>query len=146
MQTVRINPIYVLFGLILPIILLFLLLRFAKILWLIGMCFTPILLAIAYFTNKKPILDHLKMLGGLLRENSIKGVFYTLASVFALPFLSLFFIGKALFLNKVAEMTQDPNNFANAFFGQQTDAIETQKQQKNAEYADYEEIETIIKE
>jgi hypothetical protein len=110
------------------------------------MCIAPIILVIAYFTNKKPMTDHLKMLGVLLRENPIKGIFYTLVSVVALPLLSWFFVGKAFFLNKITEMTQDPNNFANAFFGQQTDAIETPQQQKNAEYADYEEIETIIKE
>ena len=144
MQTLRLNPIYVLFGLLLPILVVFLLLRFARFLWLVGMCIMPILLVVAYFSNKKPITDHLKMLGALLRERPIKGVFYTLVSIVALPLLAWFFLGKAIFLNKIAALTQDPNNFANAFFGQQTDVTES-KQQKNTEYADYEEIETIVK-
>lgn len=146
MQSVRINPVYVLFGLIMPVILVFLLLRFFRLLWIIGMCIMPVLLVVTYFINKKPLLDHLKTLGATFRKNPIKGIFYTLATVFALPLLSWFFLGKALFLNKIAEITKDPNNFANAFFGQQTEAIGTQKQPKTAEYTEYEEIETIIKE
>ena len=146
MQSVRINPVFLLVGLIIPVLLLLFLIRFSKILWVIGMFCAPILLAIAYFINKKPILDHLKMLGATLRTDPIKGLFYAVFSAVGLPFLAVFFVGKAFVLNKIETLKQDPNGFAQALFGQNTDDTSLNNAQSNAEYADYEEIETIVKE
>jgi hypothetical protein len=145
MQPVRINPIYLLVGLIIPVLLLLFLLRFAKILWFVGMVCAPILLLITYFINKKPITDHLKMLGAMLAADPIKGIFYSIFSLVGLPFLALFFLGKALVLNKVDDLKKDPNGFANAFFGQENAAQNPQQIQNEGEYADYEEIETVAK-
>ena len=143
MQSIRLNPIYLLFGLIVPLFVLFLFIRFAKVLWIFGMFLVPVLLLVTYFINPKPITDYAKMLGATFYQNPIKGLFYTVLTVLGLPILAFFFLAKAIILNKVQAITQQPDGFANFFTNSQDN--NTTPNVNDTEYSDYEEIETVAK-
>ena len=147
MKTVRINPFFLLFGLILPFIFLLFLLRFAKVLWLFGLFCAPLLLIASYFVHRKAITDHLNMLGSNLRGAPVQGLFYTVLSVATLPILAPYLLGKAFFLRKIAHLQQDPSGIIHTFFGENTNPSNQTTQgnlHKNntddTEYTAYEEV------
>ncbi|MEY4927708.1 MAG: hypothetical protein RI894_2144 [Bacteroidota bacterium] len=144
MQTLKINPLWILFFMALFAIVTLGVIYFLKQIWFIGMVLSPIILLIAFFIHKETVLAHFKTIGDEFWKNPIRGLFSAVLSFAALPIVSIYILLKAIFHNKIGEM-QQKNPFE--MFGNQEQEVRDEqitREKKNpsvGEYIDYEEVE-----
>jgi hypothetical protein len=150
MKSIQINPVFILFGVVVMLLLGGGLVYFAKPIWYFSMFVAPFLLVISAVINRRPLLDYAKMLGDTFWRNPLRGILYAAASFFGLPLVAMYLLFKAIFINKLSELQQqgfgDTSSVFNAetlFGGQHHSAQNSAK--KDDDFADYEEIETTIK-
>ena len=152
----KINPIYILLGVVAMLLLSGLALFYAKYLWYLGMLLSPLVLGLSAYINPRPLVDYTKMLGDTFWRNPLKGIAYSALTFFGLPFVAVYLLFKAIFVNKLTELQKQgfgdkAQMFGNAsqIFDAETLFGNNRHAQQNAandgDFSDYEEIETTIK-
>ena len=146
MKSIQINPVFILFGVVAMLLLGGGLVYFAKPIWYFSMFVAPFLLVISAVINRRPLLDYVKMLGDTFWRNPLRGVLYAAATFFGLPFVALYLLFKAIFVNKLTELQQQGFGDASSVFNAETLFGNAQNTHKTTDdFVDYEEIETTIK-
>ena len=149
MKQLRIDPLFLLAGLLALGVGLFLVLYLLKYVWLFGMALTPFLLIVTFFINKQPIIDYANTIGNTFWNNPLRGIFYAALTLLVLPFVVLFLLGKALFINKLGDLQKEQfgnnGNLFEAINGFNTTQAESGNSSSHETYSDYEEVETTIK-
>ncbi len=142
-QTLKINPFFILLLMAGFAAMAVVFIYFLKQIWFLGMILSPIILIIAFFIEKKAVLDHFKNLGTKFWENPFSGAFNAVLTFVALPLVSIYILIKSIFYKKIGEMQQQ--NPFDMFGNHEQEAREQQieNEKKNpsvGEYIDYEEI------
>ena len=143
MKTLRINPIHLLIGMALPIVVLVLLLYLGRYLWIVGMYLAPVLIIAALIINRKAVLGFVKTLGDTFWRNPIKGILYCALMLIGFPLVAAYILFQAVFQKKLSEMQaqmQSGNADPFSFFGGLPQQKKQQPKSDDTEFADYEEI------
>ena len=144
MQSVKINPFWLLAIMALLAVITLATIYFLKYIWWLGMILSPLWLLLAFFIKKSVVFDHFKNIGNEFWQNPIRGIFGAVLSFAALPIVSIYILLKAIFWHKLSEMQADNpfgmfGNLANE--QRQAQQKEEKKNPSKGEYIEFEEVE-----
>lgn len=123
------NPINLIVGLLILFVFLFGMFKLASFVYRILAAISPVLIIAAAVVNHKVIVDYVKRLGYLVKQNNFLGIAAIVASVIGFPILAAYFLYAAI-------TSKNPQQKQNKGRGYTSDA---------GEWINYEELESKSK-